>query len=1057
MNVNVRALNGKRFGVMLSAAVVASLLAAPLVAAAPKPKRNVRPGDLKSKISYKDSKAGSVKTSDLKGPHAKITADNDTHDFGVQWVGPRLNHTFRITNTGDATLKITRVKPSCGCTIAGNYPRTLEPGKTGEFPFAMNSTKLRGTFQKSITISSNDPLTPKLRLKLKGTVKRYVDVSPMSASFGRITDQEERTRELTITNNTDKPLVLTLNKPSTDYFTFEIVEKDPGKRYGLRVTAKPPFTTGPMRTILKIDTNIEKQKQIEIRANAVVPPRLEVQPTSVIVRSPRPGAAPPKSGISRVLRFTNYGKTEVRVLEATCDDPAITVNVRERLAGQAYTIEVKLPVGYTPPADGRTITLKTDDKEMPEITIPIRATLAPRRVKAPTKPAARPVEKLVGKKAPSFELVTLDGKPLNNKTIEGTVTVLNFFAPNCGFCKKQIPRLETVRKKYLKSNVRFVNVSQKMGRKEYTKDEVVDLVKKLGFRGELALNHDNSVGRKFQATGFPTMVVIDKKGRVAATHVGNISGLEATLATELDALLAGRPIPKDGAKLAAKKPVDTKKITAKKLPSKRVKAADLVGKPAPKFATKTIDGKELSNATLADAPATVLNFFAVNCGYCGKQIPRLEKVRKDFAGKGVRFVNVAETMRKEYDLAGIQDKMKKLGWGGELVRDSKNEIGPPFGATGYPTMIVLGKSGNVEAVNVGNVADLEVRVKAQLDALIAGTPIPTAYRKPPVRAKRKSPSDLVGRPAPKFETETVAGKTISNAEFSKFSATVLNFFAVNCGYCGKQIPRLETVRKEYESKGVRFINVAETMRKEYDLAGVQDKMKKLGWGGELARDPKNVIGPKFNATGYPTMVVIGKKGKIQAVNVGNVADLESRLKGQLDGLIAGRDLAKAKPAAPAKKRQRPAMAMVGKKVPTFALRTFGGTMINTSDSGTAPVTVLNFVAPNCGFCKRQVPNVEKVRAVYESKGVRFLNVAEKMGSKEYTKDQIAEIFAKAGSKLDLAKDVDNVVGKMFSVTSFPTMVVISKSGTIEHVNIGAKRDIENILKGQLDKLLKESN
>ncbi|MCH7595734.1 MAG: DUF1573 domain-containing protein, partial [Planctomycetes bacterium] len=313
MNVNVRALNGKRFGVMLSAAVVASLLAAPLVAAAPKPKRNVRPGDLKSKISYKDSRADSVKTSDLKGPHAKITADNDTHDFGVQWVGPRLNHTFRITNTGDATLKITRVKPSCGCTIAGNYPRTLEPGKTGEFPFAMNSTKLRGTFQKSITISSNDPLTPKLRLKLKGTVKRYVDVSPMSASFGRITDQEERTRELTITNNTDKPLVLTLNKPSTDYFTFEIVEKDPGKRYGLRVTAKPPFTTGPMRTILKIDTNIEKQKQIEIRANAVVPPRLEVQPTSVIVRSPRPGAAPPKSGISRVLRFTNYGKTEVRV------------------------------------------------------------------------------------------------------------------------------------------------------------------------------------------------------------------------------------------------------------------------------------------------------------------------------------------------------------------------------------------------------------------------------------------------------------------------------------------------------------------------------------------------------------------------------------------------------------------------------------------------------------------------------------------------------------------------------------------------------------------------
>ncbi|MEK7730501.1 MAG: DUF1573 domain-containing protein, partial [Planctomycetota bacterium] len=85
-----------------------------------------------------------IPAAEVKGPKAIAKPDETTHDFGSVWVGPPLKHAFKIKNEGDAPLEITKVKPSCGCTIAGDYPKKLDPGQEGEFPFSMMSTKLRG-------------------------------------------------------------------------------------------------------------------------------------------------------------------------------------------------------------------------------------------------------------------------------------------------------------------------------------------------------------------------------------------------------------------------------------------------------------------------------------------------------------------------------------------------------------------------------------------------------------------------------------------------------------------------------------------------------------------------------------------------------------------------------------------------------------------------------------------------------------------------------------------------------------------------------------------------
>ena len=1054
--VGVRRCN--RALLVVLAAVITASWATAAVALRPPPGRARRAagvrkvpgqGPVKKIGTLPSSRRGDKDAAKIPGPgepRSIIKADNATHDFGTVWVGPTLKHSFIIKNEGDATLEIKKVKPSCGCTIAGPYPRKIEPGETGEFPFSVASQKLRGKFEKAITVTSNDYATPTLRLRLRGLVKRYVEVVPPNVYFGKVRTTEPIERVVKITNNTEQPLELALGGAlKNPKITAKLVTITPGQLYELRVTATPPLPDGAFRESITLKTNVDAQKSLKVSVRGTVPKRLEVTPGVLNIGSRRAVKPSKTKPLTRVVRFTNYGATPVKLLDATVDDPAITASVKERREGKAYTIQIEFPVGYTLPADGRQLTLKTDDSEKPSITVPIKD-LSARRKSAKRKASRRPAEEMVGKKAPSFTLTTTEGKSLSSMDLKGNVTVIDFFAPNCGFCKKQMPRLEKIRAEYAGKGVRFVAVSQTMRNKKFTDDQIIDKVQELGFKGELAINHDNSVGKLFKATSYPTMVVLGKTGKIDAVNIGNRTDLEKRMKMQLDALIAGKPVPVFD-QVARK--------TEKKEAPKRKRPKDLVGKPAPAFSFETIDGKKMSNAELAKHPAVVLNVVAPNCGYCKKQVPRTEKIRQQYAGKGVRFINVIQTMRKKYSKDEAVAVFKGIGSKLEVAYDPNNKVGPLFNATGFPTMIVLGKSGKVEAVHVGNVGDLEKQLTGQLDALITGKPAPKLEQvakkiRRKEAPKRRRPGDLVGKPAPAFSFETIDGKKMSNAELAKHPAVVLNVVAPNCGYCKKQVPRAEKIRQKYAGKGVRFINVAQTMRKKYSQDEVVDVFKGVGSKLEMAYDPNNKVGPLFGATGFPTMIVLGKSGKVEAVHVGNISDLEKQLTGELDALIAGKPVPKFAAAA-RPQRKRPG-DLVGKVAPAFSFETIDGKKMSNAELAKHPAVVLNVVAPNCGYCKKQVPRAEKIRQKYADKGVRFINVIQTM-RKKYSQDEAVKVFSGVGSKLESAYDPNNKVGPLFNATGFPTMIVLGKSGKVEAVHVGNVGDLEKQLTGELDALI----
>lgn len=103
--------------------------------------------------------------------NAPVAVFNDkVFDFGSIKQGEKITNIFKLTNTGKSDLLIRNVRASCGCTAVKNE-NIVKPGKTIDITVEFNSRGKRNRQNKSITITTNDPLNPTSVLRVMGTVE----------------------------------------------------------------------------------------------------------------------------------------------------------------------------------------------------------------------------------------------------------------------------------------------------------------------------------------------------------------------------------------------------------------------------------------------------------------------------------------------------------------------------------------------------------------------------------------------------------------------------------------------------------------------------------------------------------------------------------------------------------------------------------------------------------------------------------------------------------------------------------------------------------------------
>lgn len=180
-------------------------------------------------------------------------------------------------------------------------------------------------------------------------------------------------------------------------------------------------------------------------------------------------------------------------------------------------------------------------------------------------PKERPkmaVDSKIGEPAPDFALTLFDGpdktKVVTKADLAGKVVVLDFWATWCPPCLAELPEIQQLvdelAKDETKKDVLVVALSQ--DREPAEPADVRKLIektlaeKKVELLGKanaaIGLDPSGSIGELFQVEGLPTIVILDGKGVVQAAHVGFSPDIRERLAAEIDAILAGKPVPKEG-------------------------------------------------------------------------------------------------------------------------------------------------------------------------------------------------------------------------------------------------------------------------------------------------------------------------------------------------------------------------------------------------------------------------------------------------------------------------------------------------------------------------------
>jgi len=148
-----------------------------------------------------------------------------------------------------------------------------------------------------------------------------------------------------------------------------------------------------------------------------------------------------------------------------------------------------------------------------------------------------------------------------------------------------------------------------------------------------------------------------------------------------------------------------------------------IGKEAPSFSLKDLDGKEVKLADIVGSGKVVwINFWGLRCGPCVRELPALEKIYNDYKAKGLVLLAINTD---GVDSAFIRNQfaqrpdLKPIAVTFPMLPDSEFSVIDAYGLEGAPLNVMVDSKGIIRFRHEGYEDGDEVKYTKVLKELLA--------------------------------------------------------------------------------------------------------------------------------------------------------------------------------------------------------------------------------------------------------------------------------------------------------------------------------------------------
>jgi thiol-disulfide isomerase/thioredoxin len=147
------------------------------------------------------------------------------------------------------------------------------------------------------------------------------------------------------------------------------------------------------------------------------------------------------------------------------------------------------------------------------------------------KTTLRPLE--IGDAAPDFVLESVDGREVRLSELRGQVVLVDFWQWWCPPCIAAMPELSRLEDAH--SELQVLGVSDRVD--EAGQHRMAEVAEMVGTAYPMLLDPDAIVTRAYRVNSYPTLILVDRMGRVRWIHAGSVEGVMEDLDAAIQSAL----------------------------------------------------------------------------------------------------------------------------------------------------------------------------------------------------------------------------------------------------------------------------------------------------------------------------------------------------------------------------------------------------------------------------------------------------------------------------------------------------------------------------------------